>query len=98
MAELEANCLKTYRALCREGVIKRNLLVAALMQCKLRERTKSRSFNEKLEGSSFRDGDSRKTTTSLKSCRTSPKRVYLDEVLDDPRYGGESAKGLGERG
>ena len=37
-----------------------------MMQCKLRERTRSGSFNEKLEGSSLRGEVSRKTSTSLK--------------------------------
>ena len=35
------------------------------MQCKLRERIRSRSFNEKLEGSSLRGGASRKITTGI---------------------------------
>jgi len=44
MEELEADCLKTGRAYRREGITKRNLLVAAVKQCKLRKKTRSKEF------------------------------------------------------
>ena len=33
-----------------------------------------------------------------KSCRTTTARVHLSKIRDDPRHGGESAKGPGRGG
>jgi len=50
-----------------------------------------------LKGAHF-EVNFQENSNESKSCRMTTEKVYSGEIQDDPRYGGESAKGPGERG
>ena len=68
------------------------------MQCKLREKTRSMSFNEKLEGSSLRAEASRKIATGLSVAGRLKKGCNSSKARDGPRHGVKQsqAPGMGQ--